>query len=436
MSILHIVLLSGGSGKRLWPLSNDVRSKQFLRIFEDGNGNFFSMIQRIFKDIKDTVPNAKITVAAPQKQLSVLKNQIGLDISVSVEPDRRDTFPAIALASFYLRDTLHVNTDETVVFLPVDPYVNTDFFKRVAKLAEVAQNSDNNIMLMGINPTHNTSKYGYIFPKTKDEVSEVKYFKEKPDEETAAKYIAEGAVWNSGVFAMKLSYIVKKSQDILSVKNYAELYNGYSNIEPISFDYAVVENEKKIGVLRYSGQWKDLGTWNTLTEVMNNTLGNVTLADNVKNTSVINELDTPLLVTGVNNAVVVASPNGILVADKKISGYIKPYVEKFPQEVRYTEKSWGDFRILDIGENSLTIKVILNPTNKMSYHYHNNRDEIWTITEGEGVAVINGKKREVSTGDIIEIRRTVPHTIQAKTRLSIMEVQIGKDISIEDKVKL
>ncbi|MBO6178421.1 MAG: cupin domain-containing protein [Selenomonadaceae bacterium] len=431
---MQIVLLSGGSGKRLWPLSNDIRSKQFLRIFED-NGEFSSMIQKIFADIKKAAPKANITIAAPKKQLSVLINQCGKDISVSKEPVRRDTFPAIALASLYLTDIKKADKDEVAVFMPVDPYVELDFFAAVKKLGEIAETGDKNIMLMGIAPTYPSAKYGYIFPKTNDEISEVNFFKEKPDEETAAQYIKEGALWNSGVFAMKLSYITEKAEEILKVKSYEELYENYADISPISFDYAVVEREKSVGVLRYNGEWKDLGTWNTLTEVMEKSLGDVTLAD-TKNVHAINELDVPLLVTGIKDAVVVASANGILVSDKKTSSYIKPYVEKFPQEVRYTEKSWGDFKIMDTGENSLTIKVILNPGHGMHYHRHFYRDEVWTVTEGEGVATINGKKREVSAGDVMEIPRKTPHKLDAVTRLSVIEVQLGEDITVEDKEKL
>lgn len=433
---MHIVLLSGGSGKRLWPLSNDVRSKQFLRIFEEENGEFSSMIQRVYNDVKKTIPDVKITIAAPKKQLSILNNQIGVNCSVSKEPLRRDTFPAISLASFYLKDVLQIDLNEVVVFMPVDPYVNFDFFASVKRLGEIAETSENNIMLMGIKPTVPTSKYGYIFPKTDEEISEVSYFKEKPDLETAKEYLKQNALWNSGVFAMKLSYIIEKSRNILKVNTYRELYKNYAQIKPISFDYAVVEQEKKIGVLRYSGEWKDLGTWQTLTEVIDNAVGNVTFAKDTKNVHAVNELDVPLLVNGIKDAVVVASANGILVSDKKLSGYIKEYVEKFPQEIRYTEKSWGDFKIMDVGEKSLTIKVILNPGEKMSYHYHNHRDEIWTVTEGEGIAKIDGKKREVSAGDVLEIKRKIPHTIEAKTQLSITEVQIGEDITIEDKVKI
>ncbi|MBO6305287.1 MAG: cupin domain-containing protein [Selenomonadaceae bacterium] len=433
---MHIILLSGGSGKRLWPLSNDVRSKQFLRIFKEENGEYSSMIQRVYNDIKKAIPTAKITIAAPKKQLSILNNQIGKNCSISKEPLRRDTFPAIALASFYLKDILQVSLDEIVVFLPVDPYVNFDFFLSVKRLGETAKTSYNNIMLMGIKPTYPSAKYGYIFPETFDEISQVNYFKEKPDEETAKEYIEKNALWNSGVFAMKLSYVIEKSEDILNVKSYQELYDNFENITPISFDYAVVEKEEKIGALRYNGEWKDLGTWNTLTEVMNSALGDVTLTNSAENVHAINELDMPLLVSGIKNAVVVASANGILVSDKNESSYIKPYVEKFPNEIRYTEKSWGDFKILDVGENSLTIKIILNCGHKLSYHYHNHRDEIWTVTEGEGIAKIDGKKREISAGDILEIKRKTPHTVSAKTQLSIIEVQIGDDISIEDKVKI
>ena len=125
---MNIILLSGGSGKRLWPLSNDVRSKQFIHIFKDGE-EYQSMVQRIYGQIKKTEPNATVTIATSKSQVSALHNQLGEDVGISVEPCRRDTFPAIALATAYLHDRMGVPAEEAVVVCPVDPYVEDDYFR-------------------------------------------------------------------------------------------------------------------------------------------------------------------------------------------------------------------------------------------------------------------------------------------------------------------
>ena len=125
---MNIILLSGGSGKRLWPLSNDIRSKQFIKFFKTADSNYESMVQRVYRQICTADPRAAITIAAPKTQLSILRNQLGEGISISVEPCRRDTFPAIALATAYLHDVQGISEDEPVVVCPVDPYVDDAYF--------------------------------------------------------------------------------------------------------------------------------------------------------------------------------------------------------------------------------------------------------------------------------------------------------------------
>ena len=433
---MNIILLSGGSGKRLWPLSNNVRSKQFIKIFKTENGEYESMIQRMYRMIKTVDKDAVITVATSKSQVSSIHNQIGDDVGISVEPTRRDTFPAMALASAYLRDIKSVSFDEIVLVCPVDPYVNEDFFRSLKELADIAENNEFNLSLMGINPTYPSEKYGYIIPENTNEVSRVLTFKEKPDEKTAEKYIKQGALWNSGVFAFKLGYLLEKSKKLLGSCEYKFLFDNYSELKKISFDYAVVEQEKDIQVLKFSGEWKDLGTWNTLAESMSDTtVGDVTLNDNCKNVRVINELDTPILAMGLSNVVISASPNGILVSDMHQSSFIKPYVDKIDDRIMFAEKSWGYFKIIDVGTNSLTIKVTLKQGNKMNYHSHKNRDEVWVVTSGQGTVTLDGATSKVNIGDIVKMKAGCKHTVYADTELQLIEVQIGEDITVSDKEK-
>ena len=162
---MNIILLSGGSGKRLWPLSNDVRSKQFIKFFRGPDGEPESMVQRVYRQIKAADPNATVTIATSKTQVSALHNQLGEDVGISVEPCRRDTFPAIVLATEYLHTVQGASEDEAVVVCPVDPYVNDDYFEFLKALHDEAEKGESNLTLMGIQPLHPSEKYGYIIPE-------------------------------------------------------------------------------------------------------------------------------------------------------------------------------------------------------------------------------------------------------------------------------
>lgn len=433
---MNIVLLSGGSGQRLWPLSNDIRSKQFIKIFHKEDGELESMVQRVYRQIRTVDTDATVTIATSKSQVSAIHNQLGENVGISVEPCRRDTFPAIALAAAYLKDVQHVGEEEAVVICPVDPYVEDDYFRTIEALGNRAAESEANLVLMGIEPTYPSEKYGYIIPKSKENISEVSMFKEKPTAEVAEEYISQGALWNGGVFAFKLGYVLNRAHELIDFKNYDDLFAKYNTLKKISFDYAVVEHEPLIEVMRFSGTWKDLGTWNTLTEAMDsNNVGEALFNEKCENVHVVNELNMPVLCMGLKDVVVSASPEGILVSDKEQSSYIKPFVETFDKQIMFAEKSWGSFRVLDVEKESLTIKVTLNPGHKMNYHSHTNRDEVWTVISGTGYAVIDGQKQIVSPGDVLRMPAGCKHTIVADTELQVIEVQMGKDISVHDKEK-
>ena len=432
---MNIILLSGGSGKRLWPLSNDIRSKQFIKIFKTDDG-YESMVQRVYRQITEVDQGASVTIATSKTQVSAIHNQLGDAVGVCVEPCRRDTFPAIALATAYLHDVKGVGIDEPVVVCPVDPYVNNDYFEALQQLSALAEKGGANLSLMGIEPTYPSEKYGYIIPESADAVSPVRTFKEKPDAKTAEQYIAQGALWNGGVFAYRLGYVLDRAHELIDFTDHQDLFNKYETLKKISFDYAVVEHEPKIQVMRFAGQWKDMGTWNTLTEAMEEPkIGKAILNDACENVHVLNELDVPVLCMGLKDVVVSASPEGILVSDKEQSSYIKPFVDKIDQQIMFAEKSWGSFRVLDVEDESMTIKITLNPGNRMNYHSHARRDEVWTVISGSGYAVVDGVKTAVQAGDVVKMPAGSRHTIVADTELKVMEVQLGRDITVHDKEK-
>ena len=427
---MQIILLSGGSGQRLWPLSNDLRSKQFLKIFTGGE----NMLQRVLKQIRRTNRGVPVTIASAKKQEPLLKKYLDENFELSTEPCRRNTFPAIALAAAYLRDVKKIDADEAIVVCPVDPYVDDNFFALFPMLAEKISD-DTPLILMGIEPTYPSEKYGYIIPATKENFSRVLSFREKPNLADAKKFISAGALWNGGIFAFKLGYILGKSEKLLGTSSHVALEKNYAALPNISFDYAVVEHEKNISVVRYVGEWKDIGTWNTLTEVLDsNSIGQVQTDTTCDNLHVINNSDVPIICMGLKDAVVAASPEGILISDKSASSHIKPFVENLDGQIRFAEKSWGTFKIIDADDDSLTIKVTLNRGSRMKYHSHERRDEVWNFVSGDGEVTLDGKKISVRAGDVIKIPCGSRHTVFARTKLKIIEVQRGKDITVDDKI--
>ncbi|KAA0764913.1 sugar phosphate nucleotidyltransferase [Bacillus sp. SH5-2] len=441
---MKLILLSGGSGKRLWPLSNDTRSKQFLKVLESEDGARQSMVQRVWGQLESVGLNESAVIATSKTQTEMIHNQLGMNVPLIVEPERRDTFPAIALASSFLFSEQHTNLDETVIVLPVDPYVEDSFFERVKDLEIALQNSDADLALMGVEPTYPSSKYGYIVPteeSTTYEYFDVSRFTEKPSEEKAVTLIEQKALWNCGVFAFKLRYLI----NILEEKNlpilYHDLSKHYSDLPKISFDYEVVEKANHIVALPYSGYWKDLGTWNTLTEEMATTqIGKGVISEDSYNTHVVNELEVPVTVVGLSDVVVAASPDGILVSDKASSPKIKDLIGSFDQPPMYEERIWGWSKVLDYAkyenEEMVTKRICIEENQNSTYHYHNLRNEVWTIIRGEGELILEDHIRRVKAGDIVHIPAGKKHAIRALSELEFIEVQTGKEVVDTDFVRL
>ena len=325
---MNIVLLSGGSGNRLWPLSTPENSKQFLKILKTDDGRTESMLQRVFAQIHRVDPSAVVTVATSADQAAEIHRQLGEAIKISIVPDKKDTFPAIVLASSYLADVLQIDPEETVAFCPVDPFADDSFFATIRDACAYISSVQEHLMLLGITPTAPLEKYGYIVPKAENDISLVASFKEKPDKKNAQRYIDNGALWNAGVFVFKLSYILKRAHELIDFSDYYDLFQKYHTLESISFDYAVVEHEKDILVKRYNGAWSDIGTWDALTATMDTHFVGKAVSDRPENVFVINETEKPIIVLGLENVVVSATDSGIIVSDIQASHKIKPYVDQ------------------------------------------------------------------------------------------------------------
>lgn len=436
---MHLILLSGGSGKRLWPLSNDVRSKQFLKLLKDENGQAESMVQRVYRQIKEVGGWDSITIAASTSQRDMITLQLGEEVNIIIEPERRDTFPAIALACAYLYREKNISKDDIIAVLPVDPYVDLDFFVKVAEIESVFSEPSVDLVLLGAIPTFPTEKYGYIVPGEKSNKSLlVDYFKEKPTADEAQKLIDKGALWNCGVFGLKLGYVLDILEGKYDIHNfeYNMFRETFKTLKKTSFDYEVVEKAKNVRVIEYRNRWMDLGTWQTITQEMENlTEGNV-IIDNCSNTHIINDIDIPVAAMGINDAVIVASCDGILVARKDETYKLKDVISGLNNRPMYERKRWGKYKVLEGTSRSLTKKLIIEEGKQISYQYHKKRKEIWTIISGEGILYLEGQKRKITIGDVVRVDEMVKHGLKAISELELIEVQIGSELIEEDIVRI
>lgn len=253
----------------------------------------------------------------------------------------------------------------------------------------------------------------------------VSRFTEKPTVEKAKELLAQNAFWNGGVFAFRLGYmmnIVRKympigndNDDDNQICDFESVRNRYSEFPKISFDYEVAEKAQSVAVVLFNGEWKDLGTWNTLTD----------------------ELQNPIFVDGLKDVVVAACPDGILVCSKEHSEEIKKSVENLTPRPMYEERRWGSYRVLDDsyyadGRHSLTKSITLKGGKNIIYQIHHHRSETWTLVQGDGIFVLDGKEQKVKAGDTVVIPVEHWHAMKALTELTFIEVQSGTPLIEED----
>lgn len=438
---LNVILLSGGSGKSLWPLSNGTRSKQFLRLLTAPDGTKESMLQRVKRQLLEVEPEAEIAVVTSLVQRDIVVNQLGPGVDLVTEPSRRDTFPAVALGAAYMQSVKSCGRDEVVLVVPCDAYTDRGYFRRLSRMVAAIRDGVSDLMLMGVTPRSASADFGYALPVENDGRNEflpLADFEEKPSAERAKQLVDEGAYWSAGVFAFKLGYLMDLVAKYCQVSDFESLQKNYNTLPVISFDREVIEKTISRALLVYAGPWKDLGTWKALSEELADVHnGNVTYDESVQNTHAVNELDIPLLCSGTKNLMVVASPDGILVADKSVSDKVKDYVADLAIRPMYEERRWGTYRVIDRVEFSDGHKILTKQLNikagaHISYQLHRHREEIWTFVDGEGCLVLDGEKRNVRRGDVVRIEKGQLHAVMANKELCIIEVQSGDELEEED----
>ncbi|TVY11839.1 sugar phosphate nucleotidyltransferase [Paenibacillus cremeus] len=433
---MRIVLLSGGSGKRLWPLSSGSRTKQFLKVLGSGKGERKSMVQRVWGQLREAGLADSVYIATNASQIDLIRSQLGDEVPLIIEPERRDTFPAIALTTVYLLSETNASEEETVCILPVDSYVESSFFHRIKQLEEVLQAPDTEVALMGSQPTYPSEKYGYMLPADRSETGhlDIQAFVEKPDRKEAEKLIEAGALWNCGVCAFKLRFLLDWLKERGLPCTYEEMIREYRTLPAKSFDYEVLGQMKRLKAVVYHGPWKDLGTWNTLTEVMDGAVvGKGMISPDSVNSHVVNELEVPVMLLGLSNVVVAVSSDGILVSDKTASQRIKDMAELFDQRPMYEELRWGWYRILDYssleeGQETMLKKVVIRAGMSTGILRQPKRRKIWTIRSGTGQVMVQDQIYPAGPGDCFQIEEGMKHSMLALEELTVVEIQTGSSL--------
>jgi len=420
---MNVVLLSGGSGKRLWPLSNDMQSKQFLKLLKNNRGEYESMVQRVARQLITSHANASLFVSCNFAQEEIINKQLNA-VELILEPARRDTFPAVALAAAYLFYQKQMSQDDVFIVCPIDPYADNTYFELLENVEHLVVSGEFNIGLMGALPTYPSEKYGYI--EHSDMV--VSGFIEKPPLEEAARLLDEGALWNCGVFALKIGYVLSHARKYVNFDSFESLQEQYTKLPKISFDYEVVEKEGSIGVVIYDGVWKDLGTWNTLAEeISGSSIGkHIITSDSSTNTHVLNMLDLPIIVQDISDAVVVASHDGILVSSKHGSSFLKPLAEQMDFSPMYEQRSWGDYRVLENNQSGKSFSVVkrlrIEQGKSITPDYADKQSVAWVVTSGKGILTINGVDSVLSSGSTLEIDTNAEVIFLAATEMQLIEI--------------
>ena len=454
---MYGIILAGGSGSRLWPLSRELYPKQLLSLNHDK-----SLLQATFARLNSFIDAKNIISTTNTKHVANVKRQLQdltQEVKVLSEPLGRNTAPAIAVAVKYV---LEQNGDDVIIVVPSDALINdTESFKStVEKGAKLAQ--DGYIVTFGIQPSYPETGYGYVnisdTPVYDGYV--VDRFVEKPDLETAKEYVKSGKYfWNSGIFMFKASTILKELEsycpEISKVLGSFD-FNNSSNIDycvfekmpSISIDYAVMEKSDKIALVKLESDWNDLGSWQSIYDVSekdaneNVHIGHV-IDEGSKNTLVYSA--SRLVTTiGLENVVLVETEDAILACRKDKTQDVKKIYETLKEQKDDTYlvhktvyRPWGFYTVISQGKGFLSKLIHVNQGQKLSVQSHEHRSEHWVVMSGTAKVVLEGKEYILSKGHSIDIPLKAVHSLQNPYNedLEIIEAQLGDILSEDDIVR-
>ena len=455
---MRIVVLCGGSGTRLWPESRHSLPKQFISVYE-GKSLIDLTIERVlninFKKKPIFICNKKHGFLVKE---SLKKNSLNAEIFL--EPEGKNTCAAIYLAAKYC------TKDESLLIMPSDHLIN-DNKNFGNKIESIEQDlSSNEWITLGIKPTKPSDAYGYVQIIKNDYESKkrVKKFLEKPSKKNAAEFISSGDYyWNAGIFIAKASTIIesinKHAADVaiecnnnfkeIKINNLTNEVNFserlFSNIPSISIDYAVMEKEKNIFLYPYDNQWNDVGSWDSFSEIFNQTRKNNRVIEiNSKNNFIRNK-GRVIATIGIEDLIIIDSDNATLISKKNHSEKVKIVVEQL-LEKKFTEadehsfeyRPWGKYKNLLDDQYCKVKRIIVAPKKRLSLQYHNFRSEHWLVVYGKASIFLDGKSITLVSGQSIDIPIKSQHYIENKEDedLIVIETQLGTYFGEDDIIRL
>lgn len=449
---MYGLILAGGSGSRLWPLSRELYPKHLLNIIQDSE----SLLQSTFIRLKECMPETNIISMTGVKHFSNVKYQLSSVAENPVvlsEPIAKNTAPAIILATKYITEVS--KEDPVILVVPSDHLIKdiTGFAQSVKEGEKLAEQGF--IVTFGIKPSYPETGYGYI--NSTDGVK-VNRFVEKPDEELAKKYLADGHYyWNGGIFMFKASTLLSEAE-----KCAPEIYNLLKNFDftkssdipftefdkmpNISIDYAIMEKSDKIALVQLKSDWNDLGSWKSIYDVnKKDENGNVLVGhvlDEGSKNSLVYSSSKLVATIGLEDTILVETEDAILACKMEKSQDVKKIYESLKKQNDETHKihktvyrPWGYYTVLAQGNGFLTKMIQVNPGQKLSVQSHNHRSEHWVVLEGKAKVVLEGKELILSPGHSVDIPVKAIHSLQNPFDdiIKIIEVQKG-DLLIEEDI--
>lgn len=453
---MKIIILAGGGGMRLFPLSRSSFPKQFLTI-EGEKSLLAKTISRFLPSVNET----DIVVITNEKYFYHVKNELAeanaVNAHIVLEPVGRNTAPAIALGVKYCLEELHCPADEVILVAPADHIIEKlDLFEKCVHQAECMA-TEEYLVTFGIVPAKPETGYGYIETGEKTGAGyKVRSFKEKPQLETAKQYVAAGNYyWNSGLFAFTAGFMLgeleKYQQDIAKLMelSYADLVKKFADMPDISIDYAIAEKSDRVVTIPLSCYWNDVGSWDAMYDILpKDDCGNAMQGDCMAldcHNSLIMGRDRLIAGIGVDDLLLVETDDVIVVSKKGESQKVKNVVAELKKrgrkEVREhttVYRPWGSYTCLGEGKNYRMRKIRINPEASLSMHRHYHRTEHWIVLSGTAHVVIDGIEKWIYENQSAFVPQTVAHKLEnpGKIPLEIIEVQNGSYIADDDLIWL
>lgn len=447
---MYGIILAGGSGSRLWPLSRELYPKQLLNLNSDK-----SLLQSTFERLNSFLPADKILSVTNTKHASNVKMQVDKKSIVLSEPISKNTAPAIAISVKYLMQK--TNSDPIVVVMPSDLLIeDCEKFTEAVNMA-VLKAQQGMIVTFGVKPLYPETGFGYI---KIDDNGKVLNFVEKPDRVFAEKYLEEGNYyWNSGIFMFKASVILdelkKWAPDIVDVIDSIDFtssdnvpFTEFEKMPNISIDYAVMEKSDRIGFVELKSDWKDLGSWESIYDVSKkDSNGNVFVGhvlDKDSKNSLVYASSKLVATIGLEDTVIVETEDAILACKKECAQEVKEVYEILKQQHDDTQmvhktvyRPWGFYTVIAAGKGFQTKIIHVNPGQKLSVQSHNHRSEHWVVLSGTAKVVLESKDYILSPGHSIDIPVKAIHSLQNPFNedVEIIEVQKGDILSEDDIIR-